>query len=155
MFDLDLYAQLGVSPDATEVDLRAAWRDRAFALHPDRNPGSDGFAFRQAAEAWSILSDAGQRARYDQMRGGLVASPRPPAPPVHTPAWEARGWAQERQRQEAHAAWRHEELRQAQAAARRRQYEADQAADEDSFCVLGEWTRDGTMRNGGVGRRRW
>jgi curved DNA-binding protein CbpA len=154
VFDLDLYAQLGVSPDATEVDLRAAWRDRAFALHPDRNPGSDGFAFRQAAEAWSILSDAGQRARYDQMRGGLVASPRPPAPPVHSP-WESRGWAQERQRQEAHAAWRHEELRQAQAAARRRQYEADQAADEESFCVLGEWTRDGTMRNGGVGRRRW
>lgn len=153
MFDLDLYAQLGVAPDATEAEVRVAWRERAFALHPDRNPGDDGFAFRQAAEAWSILSDAGQRARYDHLLGGLVVSPRSPAPPVHSP-WESHGWAKERQRQEAQAAWRREDLRQAQAAAQRRQYEADQAMDEESFCTLGEWTRSGTMRNGGVGRRR-
>jgi curved DNA-binding protein CbpA len=64
----DYYSQLGVSPLASPDEVKSSWRAAAFALHPDRNPGSDGAAFRAAAEAWEFLGDAGRRERYDTMR---------------------------------------------------------------------------------------
>ena len=63
---LDFYARLGVHPTASDDELRRAWRGRAFELHPDRNPGDDGAAFRALAEAWEVLSSPEGRARYDR-----------------------------------------------------------------------------------------
>ena len=64
----DYYARLGVSPAASDEELRLAWRSRAFDLHPDRNPGDDGAAFRAVSEAWQVLSSPEERARYDRER---------------------------------------------------------------------------------------
>ena len=63
MSALDYYARLGVSPTASNDELRHAWRSRAFDLHPDRNPGDDGTAFRAVVEAWEVLSSPEGRAR--------------------------------------------------------------------------------------------
>lgn len=83
----DYYALLGVSPTAEERAIRAAWRALVFATHPDRNPGDPVAAARcaQANEAWSVLSDPMERARYDATRrDGRVTWAEPPPPP---PRW--------------------------------------------------------------------
>lgn len=75
----DLYAVLGVSPDADDDGIKQAWRELARRLHPDRNPGDADAAegFRRASAAWSILSDPDKRLVYDRfgidaVRHGLV-----------------------------------------------------------------------------------
>jgi len=63
----DYYEVLGVSRDATDQELKSAYRKQALKYHPDRNPGDKTAEerFREAAEAYSVLSDAGKRQRYD------------------------------------------------------------------------------------------
>jgi molecular chaperone DnaJ len=64
----DFYAVLGVARDASEQDIKSAYRKLALKYHPDRNP-SDKAAeerFKEAAEAYSVLADADKRARYDR-----------------------------------------------------------------------------------------
>ena len=64
----DYYEVLGVSHDASEADLKKAYRRVAMKNHPDRNPG-DGKAeerFKEANEAFEVLSDPDKRGRYDQ-----------------------------------------------------------------------------------------
>jgi molecular chaperone DnaJ len=64
----DYYEVLGVSRGATEAEIKTAYRKLAVRHHPDKNPG-DAEAeekFKEAAEAYSVLSDADQRARYDR-----------------------------------------------------------------------------------------
>ena len=64
----DYYEVLGVSRGATEAEIKTAYRKLAVRYHPDKNPG-DAEAeekFKEAAEAYSVLSDAEQRARYDR-----------------------------------------------------------------------------------------
>src|ERR671938_1803347 len=64
----DYYEVLGVSRGASEAEIKSAYRKLAVRYHPDKNPG-DAEAeekFKEAAEAYSILSDADQRARYDR-----------------------------------------------------------------------------------------
>ncbi|MAB88279.1 MAG: molecular chaperone DnaJ [Planctomycetes bacterium] len=64
----DYYDVLGVARDAPEPDVKKAYRKTAFKYHPDQNPG-DAQAeskFKEAAEAYEVLSDATKRARYDQ-----------------------------------------------------------------------------------------
>src|SRR5215211_4918464 len=64
----DYYEVLGVSRGATEAEIKSAYRKLAVRYHPDKNPG-DAEAeekFKEAAEAYSVLSDADQRARYDR-----------------------------------------------------------------------------------------
>src|SRR5215208_3048769 len=64
----DYYEVLGVSRGATEAEVKSAYRKLAVRFHPDKNPG-DAEAeekFKEAAEAYSVLSDADQRARYDR-----------------------------------------------------------------------------------------
>jgi curved DNA-binding protein CbpA len=83
-----LYALLGLGPDATSDALRAAYRRRAAALHPDR---ADGASTSHAAmvelnAAWAVLSDPDRRSRYDaqlvsaRIRGRPPARGQPPAP---------------------------------------------------------------------------
>jgi molecular chaperone DnaJ len=64
----DYYELLGVGRDATDADLKRAYRQLAMKYHPDRNPG-DGAAedrFKQINEAYAVLSDADKRAHYDR-----------------------------------------------------------------------------------------
>lgn len=64
----DYYETLGVSKNADAKDIKSAYRKVAMKFHPDKNPGdttSEG-KFKEAAEAYSILSDNQKRAQYDQ-----------------------------------------------------------------------------------------
>ena len=65
----DFYDVLGVSKDADEKTLKAAYRKLAMANHPDRNQGDDAAEerFREASEAYEVLKDPQKRAAYDRM----------------------------------------------------------------------------------------
>jgi len=64
----DFYDVLGVSKTASADDIKAAYRKLALKYHPDRNPGNKESEekFKEAAEAYEILSDADKRRKYDQ-----------------------------------------------------------------------------------------
>ena len=63
----DYYEILGVSRQASGDDLKKAFRKIAMDSHPDRNPGDEAAAarFKEASEAYSVLSDPGRRRSYD------------------------------------------------------------------------------------------
>src|ERR1700761_1553357 len=64
----DYYEVLGVSREATDQELKSAYRKQALKYHPDRNPGDHAAEekFKQASEAYQVLSDADKRAAYDR-----------------------------------------------------------------------------------------
>ena len=64
----DYYEVLGVNKDASADDIKKAYRKAAMKYHPDRNPGDKTAEekFKEAGEAYEVLSDADKRARYDQ-----------------------------------------------------------------------------------------
>lgn len=64
----DFYEILGVSKSATADEIKKAYRKVAMQYHPDRNPGDKTAEekFKEAAEAYEILSDADKRAQYDR-----------------------------------------------------------------------------------------
>ncbi len=64
----DYYEALNVSRNASEADLKKAYRRLAMKYHPDRNPGDTEAEtnFKEAKEAYEVLSDARKRAAYDQ-----------------------------------------------------------------------------------------
>ncbi len=65
----DLYEHLGLRSDATLVDIKKAFRQKAAQYHPDRNAAADAPArFRQVQEAYDVLSDADKRQAYDDNR---------------------------------------------------------------------------------------
>ncbi|MFT3771151.1 MAG: molecular chaperone DnaJ [Minicystis sp.] len=64
----DYYEILGVAKDASADDIRKAYRQAALKNHPDRNPGDSSAEarFKEATEAYQILSDEEKRGRYDR-----------------------------------------------------------------------------------------
>ena len=64
----DYYEVLGVGRDASDQELKSAYRKQAMKYHPDRNPGDHTAEekFKQASEAYQVLSDADKRAAYDR-----------------------------------------------------------------------------------------
>jgi molecular chaperone DnaJ len=64
----DYYEVLGVGRDAGEQDIKSAYRKLALKYHPDRNPDDPTAEdrFKEASEAYSVLSDAQKRAAYDR-----------------------------------------------------------------------------------------
>ena len=74
----DYYETLGISREASEQDIKSAYRRLAVKYHPDKNPGNKEAEekFKEAAEAYSVLSDPEKRDRYDRfghsgMAGGF------------------------------------------------------------------------------------
>lgn len=64
----DYYEVLGLQRTATEKEIATSYRKLAMKFHPDANPGDDSATekFKEAAEAYEVLSDSEKRARYDQ-----------------------------------------------------------------------------------------
>src|SRR5215510_9994076 len=83
----DYYEVLSVSRTATEQEIKSAYRRLAVKHHPDKNP-NDATAeekFKEAAEAYSVLSDPEQRRRYDRFGHSGVSS-------SGSPGWGAPGF---------------------------------------------------------------
>ena len=64
----DFYEILGIDRGASEADVKKAYRKLAIKYHPDKNPddSSAESRFKEAAEAYEVLSDQNKRAKYDR-----------------------------------------------------------------------------------------
>ena len=74
----DYYEILEVTRTATDQEIKSSYRKLALKFHPDRNPGDKKAEekFKEAAEAYAILSDADKRARYDRFGHAGVGGAR-------------------------------------------------------------------------------
>jgi molecular chaperone DnaJ len=72
----DFYEILDVKKTATAEEIKKAYRQQALKFHPDRNPGDKASEdkFKEAAEAYEVLSDPQKKARYDQFGHAGVGS---------------------------------------------------------------------------------
>lgn len=62
----DFYEVLGVSKNATEAEIKSAFRKKAKEYHPDNKETGDADKFKEVSEAYGVLSDANKRKQYDQ-----------------------------------------------------------------------------------------
>ena len=64
----DYYDILGISKNATAEEIKKAYRQKALKFHPDKNPGDTDAEekFKEAAEAYEVLSNSDKKARYDR-----------------------------------------------------------------------------------------
>ena len=64
----DYYEVLDVAKNATDEEIKKAYRKKAIQYHPDKNPGDKEAEekFKEAAEAYEVLSNPDKRSRYDQ-----------------------------------------------------------------------------------------
>ena len=64
----DPYSVLGITPGADEETIKKAYRQLAKKYHPDMNPGDKEaeVKFKEASEAYAVLSDPDKRRQYDQ-----------------------------------------------------------------------------------------
>ena len=64
----DLYEIIGVDKSASDTDIKKSYRKIAMKYHPDKNPGDKEAEkkFKEAAEAYAVLSDDRKRQQYDQ-----------------------------------------------------------------------------------------
>ena len=64
----DYYDILGINKNASAAEIKKAYRKMAVKYHPDKNPDDKEAEekFKEAAEAYEILSDADKKARFDQ-----------------------------------------------------------------------------------------
>jgi len=71
--DVDLYEVLGIEPEATDREIKSAYRKLSVQYHPDKNMGNEEAAgkFREVTDAYEVLSDKEKRVLYDH--GGLSA----------------------------------------------------------------------------------
>ncbi len=72
----DYYEILDIGRDASAADIKKAYREKAMHYHPDRNPGDKKAEekFKEAAEAYEVLSDNSKRTRYDRFGHAGVRS---------------------------------------------------------------------------------
>jgi curved DNA-binding protein len=85
----DYYDILGVKPDATEAEIKAAYRKLARKYHPDKNKEAGAEEkFKAANEAQEVLMDAEKRRSYDQLRAGGYRGGEQFRPP---PGWQGQG----------------------------------------------------------------
>ena len=80
----DYYEVLGVSKDADEAAIKKAYRVLAKKYHPDTNPGDKEAEakFKEASEAYAVLSDPQKRQQYDQFGHAAFEMAEEPAVPV-------------------------------------------------------------------------
>src|SRR6201997_1106470 len=72
----DYYEILGISKGASEDEIKKAYRKMAIKYHPDKNPGNKAAeeSFKEAAEAYEVLSDPNKRQKYNQFGHAANAS---------------------------------------------------------------------------------
>jgi molecular chaperone DnaJ len=105
---MDYYRTLGVTPGASDDDIKKAYRQLVFRYHPDRNPGDQAaeVKIREINAAYEILGDPEARRTYERLRFGAVArEDEVETVPPEVVLAEMEAKLEDEARKEAFAAW--------------------------------------------------